>query len=76
MCLKFVFTCVTMQKADYAISHTIATAARSRIIDFPASHYAGRFGTIVPYPEVKTNIVATVKPLSYQVYTYNIIYTI
>ena len=56
-----------MQTADYALSSTIPTAARLRVVDFPASHFSGGFSTIVPYPNGKFNIAASVKPLSYEV---------
>lgn len=52
------------------LSTTVATLARFQYVDYPTSYYEGPFSCIVPYPKEKLNLLASLKPLSHQVYTY------
>lgn len=56
-----------LQEADYFLSSYIGVATRLQIIDYSASFHNGPFGCIVPYPKVKWDIQASLKPFTYVV---------
>ena len=52
------------------LSTAIATLSRVKKVDFPASWSFGIFSTLLPYPRESFDLVASFKPLSYQVKFY------
>ena len=64
---QLIFTTYLFKEADYALSSFVGSWLRYQKVDFSSSWYNGPFGLLVPYPKVKVDVAATLKPLSYEV---------
>ena len=60
------------KEADYFLSTTIATSSRVKKVDFPSSWAYAPFSTLLPYPRETLDMAASFKPLSYEVYFYQL----
>ena len=64
---QLIFTTNLFKEADYALSSFVGSWLRYQKVGFSSSWYNGPFGLLVPYPKVKVDVAATLKPLSYEV---------
>lgn len=57
----------SFEDADYLLAALLATVARNKILDFPASYYEGTYQCLIPYPKKELDTAATIKPFALEV---------